>query len=67
MLELKCSICGAEAKFRNRDTAIDAGWSWLSIRLGKKRYKVVFCPKHSEDEAMSWLDEHVLNEIKAVI
>jgi len=67
MLELKCSICGAEAKFRNRNEAIKEGWSWLSMRLGKKRYTAAFCPKHSEDEAMNWLDEHVLNEIKAVI
>jgi len=46
VINLKCSVCGEEARFRYRDEAIDAGWN-RAIVNGRT---LDFCPNHSIPE-----------------
>jgi len=59
MIELICSICGATAKFRTKREAIDAGWNWLTVRIGKKRRVAAFCPGHSYETVERWIMRNI--------
>jgi len=62
MIELTCSICGVTERFRTKEEAIDAGWNWFRFRIGKKYRVAAFCPGHSGETIMNWIERNVFEK-----
>ena len=41
---------------------IDAGWNWLSVRIGKKRRVAAFCPGHSYETVERWIMKNIFEK-----